>query len=545
MMSLILFSFLAGIVTILSPCILPVLPPLLAAGALGGKRRPLGIVIGFAASFTFFTLFLSWLVQLFGISPNILQMAAVVIIGLFGLTLLIPKLGDVFERFTQKASEVNVEQRAGFTGGLLMGAALGLVWTPCAGPILAAIITLAVTSQVTSTVVWMTLAYSIGAALPMLLVIYGGKAILAKFKNHTQTIRKVFGALMILAALAIYFELPVYIQQFAAQYIPPIEIENQPGVKDELARLRKDQDKSSALVPGGPVIMTSGGWINSPPLKLEDLKGKVVLVDFWTYSCINCIRTFPELRKLWDKYKTDNFVLIGVHTPEFQFEKDYNNVERATKRFELTYPVVLDNDYMTWRSFNNLYWPAHYLFDKEGKIVYTHFGEGKYLETENAVRKALGLAPLEGEEKAQVRKAVTPETYLGYERADAYSVPISKNEMHLYTGQIPGTNQVSLEGEWKVDKESVTSGKGAVMRLMFQASSVYLVLSGNSNEPVKIFLNGQPYTLKTDDMQKPGEILVKEARKYDVVKVPYGDYLLELRFPEGIQAYAFTFGVNE
>lgn len=522
-MLLLAFAFLAGIVTILSPCILPVLPSLLAAGALKGKARPFGIVTGFTVSFTLFTLALSWLVEQFNISPAWLQGTAIVILALFGLILIFPKLSDEFEKWTSRFSSVEVESSNGFWGGFLLGSALGLIWTPCAGPLLASVIVLAVTRQVSSEVFFLTLAYAIGAAIPMLAIIYGGKKLTQYFKAYTQTIRKVFGYLMLLSAIAIFLDLPVYIQQFSAKFVPPIEIENHPLVLDELKRLKKPGNSDK------PEIIATG-WINSAPLNLDDLKGKVVLIDFWTYSCINCIRTFPYITKWWETYKDQDFVLIGVHSPEFQFEKDYDNVKRAAEKFHLTYPIALDNNFDTWRSFNNLYWPAHYLINKEGKIIYTHFGEGKYGETENEIRKALGLNTISIKEEEKTGENITPETYLGYERGTKYNITIVPNVINSYAGTPPGLNQVSLKGEWLVDKEKIKAGKNASLLLNFRAANVYLVLQGSGN--IEVYLDGKKVNTVSLDM----------ARKYDIVKVPYGTYQLELKFPENAEAFAFTFG---
>ena len=522
-MLLLAFAFLAGIVTILSPCILPVLPSLLAAGALKGKARPFGIVAGFTVSFTLFTLALSWLVEQFNISPQWLQWTAVVILALFGLVLIFPRLSDAFEKWTSRFSSIEVETSNGFWGGFLLGSALGLIWTPCAGPLLATIIVLAVTRQVSSEVFFLTLAYAIGAAIPMLAIIYGGKKLTLAFKAYTQTIRKVFGYLMLLSAIAIFFELPVYIQQFSARFVPPIEVENHPLVIEELNRLRPSTES-------GKHKIIATGWINSPPLKLEDLKGKVVLIDFWTYSCINCIRTFPYITKWWETYKDKDFVLIGVHSPEFQFEKDYDNVKRAAEKFQLTYPIALDNNFETWRSFNNLYWPAHYLIDKEGNIIYTHFGEGKYAETENEIRKALGLNVIQIKEEEKTQEKITHETYLGYERGSSYNISVIPNILKKYDGKAPSLNQVSLKGEWLVDKEKIVAGKEASLLLNFQAANVYLVLQGSGD--LEVFIDGKKVNTVKLDM----------ARKYDIVKVPYGTYQLELKFPEKTEAFAFTFG---
>ena len=409
MIALIFFSFLAGVVTVLSPCILPILPILLAAQVGQGYYRPYGIIVGLISSFTFFTLALTALVRATGISPDFLL--AMVLFGItifFGLTLLFPWLGDRFAALTSVFSSLGtaVQEHStfagtGFLSGFILGGALGLIWTPCAGPILATITALVATSAVSINAIIITLVYSLGAALPMFLIMYGGNHIINSTQflaGYTELIRRVFGALMILGALAIAFHFDVVLQQFAVRYFPMITIEDNQTVKKELEELKmNDRKKTTSLIQGeqesAPALVGITDWINTPPLSLQQLKGKVVLIDFWTYSCINCVRTLPYIRQWYEAYRNKGLVIIGVHTPEFEFEKNVNNVKAAVKRFEIQYPVALDNNYQTWQNYNNSYWPAHYLIDQEGVIRYKHFGEGNYKETENAIRSLLGLQP--------------------------------------------------------------------------------------------------------------------------------------------------------
>lgn len=570
MLLLVLFAFLAGVVTVLSPCILPILPVVLSSSLSGGKRRPFGIIAGFILSFTFFTLFLATLVSKLGISADLLRNLAIFLIFGFGLSLLIPatqvaleKLFQIFSNLTPKGN-----QNSGFWGGILVGLSLGLIWTPCVGPILASVITLAVANTVTGSTFLITLAYSIGTAIPMFFITLGGRKLLEKVPGvleHTAQIQQVFGVLMIVTALGMFLNIDRRFQTYVLQKFPQYgtgltQIEQNSAVKSELSKLNPvntaqnfKEDLLSAIGPTAPDFSGGTGWLNSSPLSLKkDLKDKVVLVDFWTYSCINCIRTLPYLRKWYDSYKDKNFVIVGVHTPEFQFEKEASNVSKALKEFQLTYPIVQDNNYAIWNAYHNNAWPAHYLIDKNGKIRYTHFGEGKYVETENAIRALLDEAPLQDKEAVMNTQPLTPETYLGYGRADAYTTQnaIKADSTQTYTAQSPIENDaVGLNGSWQVHQENIISqADGASIKLNFIGHQVYLVLQNSTAKPalVTVKLDGQPVPAQyyTADMNAKGEIMVANSRKYDIVdlKNDYGRHEIEITFPAGIEVFAFTFG---
>ncbi|HEX2978567.1 MAG TPA: cytochrome c biogenesis protein DipZ [Candidatus Babeliales bacterium] len=567
MIILILFSFLAGIVTVLSPCILPVLPLLLSAGVGEGKKRPLGIVCGLIVSFSFFTLTLTALVQLTGISPDFLRYIAIAIVTFFGLTLIFPSIDQWFERATagvaligQNLQSFSITTGSGFLSGFIIGIALGLIWTPCGGPILAAITTLVATGSLSLLAVVVTLAYSIGAAIPMFFIMYGSSKIInstVALSVYAQPLRKIFGVLMIIGAFAIAFHLDdVVFRWVELNYFPTVSIENSETIKKELEKINPlsnpeflpSQKKSQA-----PDFIGISQWINSAPRTLADLRGKVVLVDFWTYSCINCVRTFPYLKKWYSDYKDKGFVIIGVHTPEFEFEKKSANVKDAVTRFGITYPVALDNHYKTWQNYNNRFWPAHYLIDQNGIVVQTHFGEGNYVETENAIRRLLGLSPEEEKPEKTSGGAQTPETYLGYDRARAYSpeIKIIKNQTvdYSFTEKL-GANHIGLKGQWFADGEFIRSERdGAQLDLNFIANRVYLVMDSTSEAFVEILLDGQPVPEKyrTVDMDTNGKLRVNQARMYDILdlKGDYGRHQLTLIFPKDVSAYAFTFGSGE
>lgn len=552
MLILLLFSFLAGIFTILSPCILPILPALLSAGTAQGKLRPLGIILGLVVSFTFFTLSLTAIVHITGLSPNALRYAAIILIFLFGIVMIFPKLSDKFAKVTSPVAGLGQRLQGkssgnGLGGGILFGVALGLLWTPCAGPILAAITTLVATQSINLLTVLIALSYSFGAGIPMFLIAYGGGKIIQSSKylsKHSEGIRQTFGGLMILTAVAIALHWDTYIQQKITRFFPTVLIENNSLVKGELQKLRGGKTEGIAgLMPDklfnfgkAPEITGIVNWINSPPLSLMDLRGKVVLIDFWTYSCINCLRTLPYLNKWYEDYKDKGFLIIGVHTPEFEFEKDPKNLIEAVERLKVKYPVAQDNDYKTWEAYHNNYWPAHYLIDQEGNLYMAHFGEGAYVETENSIRQLLGLPALKKEEEKKSTRPLSLETYLGTLRGQSYTsennIQQDKVVEYTYKKQL-SDDQVGLKGKWLVENEKITSkGSDSYLDYNFLAKQVYLVLSGSSKMPVQVFLDGK----------LSGQFQVDEDRKYDVIKTAYGRHQLSLKIPEGVSAYAFTFG---
>jgi thiol-disulfide isomerase/thioredoxin len=352
--------------------------------------------------------------------------------------------------------------------------------------------------------------------------------------------------LMILTALAIASSFDVAFQQWVLKYFPSVNIEDNAIVRQEIGKLREDSASLGELSPA-PEFKGIEAWLNSEPLTLEKLKGKVVLVDFWTYSCINCVRTLPYITKWYDKYKDQGLVVVGVHTPEFEFEKNKNNVAEAIKRFNIHYPVPLDNNYGTWLAYHNMYWPAHYLIDQKGIIRSIHYGEGAYVETENEIRQLLGLSPISESEPSGSFRPLTPETYLGYKRASSYTLlnDIQDNITYNYTYNQPlRLNQVGLKGKWKVGPESIESVGDSELSLNFLAGHVYLVMSGDSSQPLRFDLDGLPLPEEYygKDLDSKGLLPVKEARMYELFSGKYGRHTLTIHFPPGVSAYAFTFG---
>lgn len=575
MILLIAFAFIAGIVTILSPCILPILPIILSSSIGGkntGKSRPLGVVAGFIASFTFFTLFLSTIVRFSGIPGDTLRMISIVVIAGFGVSLLIPQFQVLMERMFSKLAGLlpKNQQRTGFGGGLLIGLSIGLLWTPCVGPILASVISLAITGTVTLDAVFITLAYSLGTAIPMLIIMLAGQRALQAIpwlRSNLGNIQKLFGVLMILTAVAIYFNIDRQFQTLVLNTFPQYgsgltKIEDNELIRNELNKQNttdmKEEDKGKPLYNllnekgrKAPEIIPGGVWFNSDPLTLEELKGKVVIIDFWTYSCINCQRTLPYLRAWNEKYKEKGLVIIGVHAPEFEFEKSEKNVAQAIKDFQLTYPIVQDNNFATWRAYSNRYWPAKYFIDKEGYVRYSHFGEGAYDESEKVIQELLketGATDVNSEINNPTYhiNAKTPEIYLGYGRIDHFVSPETIQHDTITTYTLPpylGQHEMAYEGNWNIMKEYANPQEGATLHLNFDAQEVFLVMkSKGSPAKVKVYVDDNMTSFGEDVMN--GTVTIDADTLYKIVKLPSpGKHTLRLEFEDSnTELYAFTFG---
>src|SRR5687767_14768574 len=425
-------GFLAGIVTALSPCVLPVLPVLLAGGVTGGRRRPLAVVAGLVASFTTFTLAGAWLLDRLGLPQDLLRNLAIATLLVLAATLVYPRLGHVLERPFYRLTRYRVGSER---GGLLLGASLGLVFVPCAGPVLAAMTAVAATGDLGPRTVAVTLAYACGAGLPMLAVAAGGRRLtesVAALRRHAVGVRSTAGVLMGAAAVAIALGADQRFTTSVPGYTEALQerIERNAAARRELRALRglAGDAAPAQSAPPAPDFEGISEWVNTPggePLSIRALRGNVVLLDFWTYSCINCLRTLPHLRA-WDRtYRDAGLRIVGVHTPEFAFERVPANVRSAVRRLMLRYPVALDNEFGTWNAYANEYWPAKYLIDRDGRIRYTHFGEGAYDETEERIRSLLGEKRLTRRAPdlpdPTPRAAITPETYLGYLRLERFA----------------------------------------------------------------------------------------------------------------------------
>jgi cytochrome c biogenesis protein CcdA/thiol-disulfide isomerase/thioredoxin len=580
MLLLTLFALVAGAATAVTPCVLPVLPALLSASALGGRRRPVGIVLGLAITFTIAVVALASIVKGVGVAGSGVRVLAEVVLVGFGLSLLVPEVAARIEAPLSRLARFGPQTRGdGFWSGLAVGGALGFAYTPCAGPILAAVISVSATQGTSARLVAIALAYAAGSALVLLLLGLGGRRLadLIRRAGRGLGLQRAMGVVMIGTAVAMATQLDVRLESAFASHFPTAlvnptsSLENSHAARSRLASLRGKPrfDASAASAKAGtagsdglPVLGTApefaspGPWLNTGgrPLSLARLRGRVVLVDFWTYTCINCIRTFPYL-KAWDaRYRKAGLTIVGVHTPEFPFEHDTGNVKHAVAADGLRYPVVQDNNYGTWTAYGNQYWPAEYLIDARGRVRYTHFGEGDYDKDERAIRTLLaergaerlpgGLAKVHA---LHPPRLATPETYVGTGRALGY-VTGPQSGTHDY-GTPPsalGLNQFALGGVWQETKESGMAVRSSSINLEFQAQRVYVVLGPPPGRSalVQVLLNGKPIPpdVAGDDVHG-GVVTVDRQRLYNVVSLPSpGRGYLSLRVQNGVSAYSFTFG---
>lgn len=552
MIILVAFAFIAGFVTILSPCILPVLPIVLSGGIGQAKKRPLGVILGFIISFTFFILFLSSIVKLTGIPSDLLRTLSIVIIVIFGLSLLLPQVQMILENLLHKivgnSSKQNTD--SGFIGGVTLGFSLGLIWTPCVGPIIGSVIALAASNTVTLTTLFITFAYSTGTAIPMLAITYGGRELLQRnpwLLKNSGTIQKIFGALMMVTAIGIYFNVDRTFQSYILRQFPQYganltKVEENKTVKQQLSQLQYSPNLMNTSQ--APEFELGGTWLNSSPLTMSSLRGKVVLIDFWTYTCINCIRTLPHVTSWYEKYKDKGLVIVGIHTPEFEFEKKTENVKDAINQFGIHYPVLQDNDYLNWNAYSNQYWPAEYLIDTNGRIRHTHFGEGEYDQTEQAIIDLLREAGQKIDKNAinnvpdqTPRIRTSPETYLGSKRMERFVPDNQPIPLHSF----------AFSGTWDTQPEYSISSRGSILQFHFFADQVNLVmLPSQKNSKVRVFIDNKMMT--SDQAGKDvvdGKVMLDKERLYNLINIKGNDkdHILKLEFEnDGVQCFAFTFG---
>jgi cytochrome c biogenesis protein CcdA/thiol-disulfide isomerase/thioredoxin len=544
-------AFGAGLVTALTPCILPVLPIVLAAGGTGGKRRPYAIVAGLVATFTLFTLAATAILDALHLSASTLTKIAVVMLLLLAATLAFPRVGEWLERPFYRLTRRRVGDLG---GGFVLGASLGLVFVPCAGPVFGAVSSLAGLHQIGLEAVVVTVAYALGAAIPMLLLAAGSRTAVSRLKASAQPLRYALAAVMAVGAIAIYEGWETSLQTKIPSFAASIQnaIEGNALAKRELGKLRgsspadkRAEAAAEKLGDYGPAPDFYGiaHWLNTPndsPLTIGQLRGRVVLVDFWTYSCINCLRTLSHLRA-WDaRYRSHGLTIVGVHSPEFAFEHELPNVRSAVKRLGVPWPVALDNEFVTWHAYGNEFWPAEYLIDTHGHIRGAHFGEGDYANTEREFRALLAASgralprPTELPDDTP-SGLVTPESYLGYLRLDRYAgSKIRKDRIASYKAPVKlPQSHLAYDGRWEVGAENILSaGHDAGVRLHFFARKVYIVLGGRGI--VRTSVNGKP----GPPIHVDGYRLYTAANEGGAIR----DGVLDLRFPVGIAAYSFTFG---
>jgi cytochrome c biogenesis protein CcdA/thiol-disulfide isomerase/thioredoxin len=547
---LLVVGFLAGMIVSISPCVLPVLPIILAGGATGGRRRPYAIIAGLVVSFTAFTLFAGVLLDALGLPDDFLRNLAIALLFVVAATLAFPGFAHLIERPFYFLTRRHAGPEA---GGFVLGVSLGLVFVPCAGPVLAAVSVLAAREDFGLESILFTFAYALGAAVPLLAIALGGRRVSTALRARITILRPVLGGVVALTALAIALGVDRPFQTAIPGYVEALQdrVESSAAARRELARITSSRPNGVGNVEEGvladfgpaPEVKGLSDWLNTPEgraLSLSGLEGRVVLVDFWTYSCINCLRTLPYL-KAWDEaYRADGLTILGVHSPEFAFERVPDNVREAVRDLGVRYPVALDNDFETWDAFANRYWPSKYLIDRGGRVRYVHYGEGAYDETERVIRTLLaerGATPgervaVQGADEASPETA-TRESYLGYLRLDRYAgTPVVRDRPaeYRFPSQLPD-DHLAYAGTWKVEDERIVAGLGARLRLAFRARDVHLVLGGKG--PVEVFLDGR----RRDTVAVDGD------RLYTLLRLPESRRgLLELRFAPGVEAYAFTFG---
>jgi cytochrome c biogenesis protein CcdA/thiol-disulfide isomerase/thioredoxin len=602
-MTLIILVFLGGVLTIVSPCILPVLPFVFVRSEqrflTNGLPMLAGMAVTFAAIATLAAVGGSWAVRVnqYG------RILALVLLTAFAATLLSRRLADWLARpfvaLGNRLTQTESQAAGKFTilNSLLLGVATGLLWAPCAGPILGLILTGAAISGPNARTTLLLFAYAAGAATSLAVALLAGGRVFAALKKSLGTgewIRRGLGVAVLLAVVAIVFG-------WDSSVLTRLSLNGTNSLEQSL--LDKVNTRSGA--PGGSMAMSNSTmamsnskadghammmsaarpagdlpvegeipsfagatlWLNSPPLTPEGLRGKVVVVDFWTYSCINCLRALPYVESWYQKYKDHGLVLIGVHAPEFAFEKDPANVRRAVADLKVTYPVALDNDYAIWQAFNNQYWPAHYFIDASGRIRAHHFGEGNYDESEQTIRKLLteaGQSDLPpagfGAAKAVGVQAApdeahdqSPETYVGYRRAENFASPggLVQDQAHAYAAPAAlKLNQWALVGSWNVDPEKATlAAVHGKIEFRFFARDLHLVLgpaSGGKPVRFRVMLDGAaPEANHGADTDSSGAGVVDRQRLFQLIRQSgdVGEHVFSIEFLDsGVQAYSFTFG---
>ncbi|HEX4244824.1 MAG TPA: cytochrome c biogenesis protein DipZ [Acidimicrobiales bacterium] len=561
MVDLLAIAFLGGFITGISPCIVPVLPVVVAGGSTGTSRtRPFLIIAGLVVSFSLTELVGSTVLSAIGLPQNLLFWLGIALLLILAVGLMVPLIGERLER---PFARLGTSRYANWGGGFVLGLSLGLVFVPCAGPVLAAISVAAANHRVNASSFFVTLFYAVGATLPLLiLALIAQRAVTGwqKLRTHLPAVRRVAGAVLAVTTLAIAFGLLDPLQRSVPGYTSALEnnIESSSSISKQLqalsgehansfaAKKAKAADHKTSSLPdlgNAPNFTGIVDWLNTPgnkPLSLAQLRNKVVLVDFWTYSCINCQRALPHV-EAWDNaYKQDGLVVVGVSTPEFAFEHVVSNVANAAGSLGVHYPIAIDNDYGTWNAYNNQYWPAEYLIDPTGRVRAYDFGEGGYSTMETNIRSLLtanGVTHLPARTDVANKTPTTQttqESYLGYQQLQyAVGTPAVHDKAADYhaPSTIP-SDTLAFNGTWTIHKEEATAGNNAQILLQFTAHDVYLVMSGQGT--VGVSFNGQPMpTVNVNGIPKLYTL-------YSGGSLQTGQ--LTLTFSPGIQAYDFTFG---
>ncbi len=616
-MTLLLLAYLGGMLTIISPCILPVLPFVFARSdrpfVNGGLPMLLGMAATFAAVATLAAVGGGWAVQ----ANEYGRYAAIALLALFGVTLLFPALSDHLMRplVALGAHLSAAADRQGHTysgavlSSLLLGVATGLLWAPCAGPVLGLILTGAALNGASTRTTLLLAAYAAGAATSLALALLIGGRVFAAMKRSLgvgEWIRRGLGVAVLVAVVVISLGLNSrFLTQVSLAGTAPLEQglvdklrPNPPALSRPVAMIGNAparQPSPSEPAEKAPVVAVTGApppaarqstatspastlgvegelpslagavqWLNSPPLTPKALRGKIVVVDFWTYSCINCLRAIPYVQAWYEKYKDQGLVVIGVHTPEFAFERNIDNVKKAVADLKIDFPVAIDNDYAVWRAFRNTYWPADYFIDGQGRIRDHAFGEGEYRGSEHTIQLLLqeaGKANVAGgfvavnvwgaEIAPDDDDNRSPETYVGYGRAENFISPggAARDTAHVYTVAAPQLNQWGLSGDWTIGEErAVLNRKDGAIVYRFHARDLHLVLGSGRGKPVrfKVTIDGKPPgDSHGTDIAAAGQGVVTGQRLYQLIRQSgtISDHTFEIRFLDaGAEAYAFTFG---
>lgn len=581
-MWLAILAFLGGVLTIISPCILPVLPFVFARAdrpfLTGTLPLLTGMVLTFAAVASLAAVSGAWAVHL-----NIYgRVIALVLLTALGIALLSPRAAQWLSRpvvaLGNRLTNAHNPNR-GWLSSVALGAATGMLWAPCAGPILGLILAGAVINGPSTTTTLLLFSYALGAAASLAVAVLAGGRIFAAMKRSLgagEWLRRGLGVAALSAVLAIAMGWDTGIlTQLSSASTNRLEQSLMDALPASKAPAESGNTQAATTRPPRPQPKTEGempslegavAWLNSEPLTSEGLRGKVVLIDFWTYSCINCLRALPYVRAWHQQYQEHGLVIIGVHTPEFAFERDARNVRNAIRRFEVPYPVAMDNRYAIWRAFNNRFWPAHYFIDAEGQIRGYHFGEGNYEQSERLIRELLTKAgatnlppPISGVDDTGVQQAAdfarvrSPETYLGYGRAAAFVSPggFAEDASKDYTApRRLQLNQWALAGSWTVGKENATlDSTGGQLVFRFQARDVHLVLGpGKDGQPVRfrVTIDGKaPGRDAGEDVAEDGSGVIDEQRLYQLIRQPgrIRERTFQIEFLDpGASAFAFTFG---
>lgn len=589
-MILFVVAYLAGVLTIVSPCILPVLPFVFARAGQPFSTSILPMllakIVTFAGIASLAALGGNWAVQANAYG----RYAAIAMLAVFGVTLLSTRAaafvtGPLVELGNRLSRKAATGEKGSIGGSILLGVATGLLWAPCAGPVLGLVLTGAALNGANAQTTLLLVAYAAGAATSLALAVLAGARVFAAMKRFLglgDRIRQGLGVAVLAGVGAIALGLDTGL-------LAQLSYASTSGVEQSiLDRLRSGASpvdvastrmtlaakdtrqaayRSDLPVEGQfPSLDGAVQWLNSKPLTPAELRGKVVLVDFWTYSCINCIRTIPYVRAWAEKYRDQGLVVIGVHAPEFAFEKQIGNVEKAVRDFKITYPVAIDNNFAIWRAFSNSYWPAHYFIDAEGQIRYTHFGEGDYEGSERVIQdllaEAAGKKKAEGdlvkpeakgaEASPDLARLGSGETYVGYARAANFVSPegVSANTSARYTVGKPGLNEWGLTGNWTVGAEEARLNEaGGGITYRFRARDLHLVLgtgAGGRPVPFQITIDGvAPGADHGADIDAAGKGTVTATRLYQLVRQSGAarERTFEIRFlAPGAEAFVFTFG---